>query len=153
MASETVIRKATPRDIGALVECNAAMAKETENKSLDLDRLTNGVAAVFESPQKGFYLVAEAGGSVVGGLLITFEWSDWRNGTFWWIQSVYVRPGWRRRGIYQMIHRWVYDTAQSLPDVCGIRLYVHKGNHVAQRTYSSLEMASTEYQLMETDFS
>ena len=149
---EIVVRKARPADVGTLVSFNAAMAKETENRSLDTDQLTNGTKAVFESPDKGFYLVAEADGRIVGTLLITSEWSDWRNGTFWWIQSVYVRPDWRRRGIYRTMHRWVDKAARSSLDVCGIRLYVHRANQPAQMTYASLGMAVTHYDLLETDF-
>ena len=149
---EIQIRKARPADLETLVSFNAAMAKETENRSLDPDQLTKGTKAVFESLDKGFYLVAEADGRIVGTLLITFEWSDWRNGTFWWIQSVYVRPGWRRWGIYRTMHEWVYNAARSSPDVCGIRLYVHRANEPAQMTYASLGMAVTQYDLLESDF-
>ena len=153
VVAEVVIRKATSGDIGTLVDYNSAMARETEDRSLEKDRLTNGIAAVFEAPEKGFYLVAEVDGSVVGALLVTYEWSDWRNATFWWIQSVYVHPKWRRMGIYRRMHQWVHDNARSLPDVCGVRLYVHGANQIAQRTYVSLGMARSDYRLLETDFS
>ncbi len=149
---QTTVREARPTDVEALVSFNAAMAKETEGKSLDIERLTRGVRAVFESPEKGFYIVAEAGGCAVGALLVTYEWSDWRNATFWWIQSVYVMPEWRRRGVYRAMHTWVYDAARSRPDVCGVRLYVDRANRVAQRTYASLGMVKSHYDLFETDF-
>ena len=145
------VREAGHVDIDTLVDFNAALAKETENKSLEPDRLAKGVRAVFESPEKGFYLVAEVDGRVAGSLLITYEWSDWRDCTFWWIQSVYVLPEWRRKSIYRRMHSWVYDAARSRPDVCGIRLYVDRGNMAAQLTYQSLRMARSRYDLFEID--
>ena len=150
---EISVREATLADIETLVSFNAAMAMETENRSLDSGLLTRGTEAVFESPEKGFYLVAEVCGSVVGALLITFEWSDWRNGSFWWIQSVYVTPEWRRKGIYRAMHQWVYETARSRSEVCGIRLYFHRSNVVAEKTYASLGMVRSPYDLLEIDFS
>ena len=150
---EITIREARPADVGTLVKLNSAMAEETENRSLDVDQLTKGTEAVFESPDKGFYLVAEVHGRIVGTLLITFEWSDWRNGSFWWIQSVYVEPGLRRRGVYRAMHNWVYSAARSRPDVRGIRLYVYRENTVAQKTYASLQMDRSHYDLFEIDFS
>ena len=149
---EMTIREARPDDVDVLVRFNAAMAKETEDKSLDIERLTRGVKAIFESPEKGFYMAAEAGGCVVGSLLITYEWSDWRNATFWWIQSVYVKPDWRRRGIYRAMHDWVHAAARSRPDVCGIRLYVDLDNEIAQNTYANLGMVRAHYYLFEIDF-
>ena len=149
---EMTIREARPDDVDVLVRFNAAMAQETEGKSLDVERLTAGVGAVFEAPEKGFYLVAEVKGSVVGSLLITYEWSDWRNATFWWIQSVYVKPDWRRRGIYRAMHDWVYDAARSRSNVCGIRLYVDLDNEIAQNTYANLGMVRAHYDLFEIDF-
>ena len=148
----TTIREARPDDVDVLVKFNAAMAKETEGKSLDVERLTAGVGAVFEASEKGFYVVAEVEGSVVGSLLITYEWSDWRDATFWWIQSVYVRPDWRRRGIYRAMHDWVYAAARSHSDVCGIRLYVDLDNQIAQNTYANLGMVRAHYHLFEIDF-
>ncbi len=149
---EITVREAGPGDLDALVKMNMAMAMETENKSLDLETVTRGVGAVFQAHDKGFYLVAEADGRVVGSLLITYEWSDWRNATFWWVQSVYVLPEWRRRGVYRQMHNWVYDAAGSRADVCGIRLYVDRQNIIAQRTYASLDMVKSHYDLFEIDF-
>ncbi len=146
------IRKATPDDIEVLVSFNASMAMETEGRSLDTVTLRQGSQAVFASPQKGYYLVAEANGEVVGSLLCMEEWSDWRSGTFWWIQSVYVRPDWRRRGIYRRLHNWLHDAARDADGVCGVRLYVDKDNHIAQETYASLGMSRTNYDLYEIDF-
>ena len=146
------IREASVADVETLVDLNSAMALETENKSLDIQRLIQGTETVFSSPEKGLYVVAEAGGRIVGTLLITFEWSDWRNATYWWIQSVYVRPEWRRKGVYRKLYGWVEYAARSRPSVCGIRLYVDSDNQPAQRTYSSLGMARSRYQLFEADF-
>jgi len=89
---------------------------------------------------------------VVGSLLVVNEWSDWRNSTFWWIQSVYVRPDWRRKGVYRKLHDWVYEAARSRPGVCGIRLYVDRDNHAAQATYTNLGMSKSHYDLFEIDF-
>ena len=149
--SQVQIREATSADIETLVDFNAAMAKETENLSLDRARLTGGTRAVFESPDKGRYIVAEAEGQVVGSLLTVQEWSDWRNGDFWWIQSVYVRPEWRRRGVYRSLHNWVQEAARATPGVCGVRLYVDQHNHTAQSTYASLGMVKSHYDLFEID--
>ncbi len=146
------IRKATPADIEVLVGFNASMAMETEGRFLDTDTLKQGTQAVFDSPEKGYYLVAEADGEVVGSLLCMEEWSDWRGATFWWIQSVYVRPDWRRKGIYRRLHNWVYEAALAADGVCGVRLYVDKENHIAQETYMSLGMSKTNYDLYEIDF-
>ena len=149
---EITIREARRTDIETLVSFNSAMAMESEGKSLDLATLTGGTSAVFDDPQKGFYLVAEVGGSVVGSLLVVEEWSDWRNSTFWWVQSVYVRPDWRRKGVYRTLHDWVHQAARARPDVCGIRLYVDQDNLPAQATYTSLGMSKSHYDLFEIDF-
>ena len=109
MNDDIVIRPATTGDAADIVEFNQAMALETEGKQLGSPILSAGVAAVFEDSQKGFYVVAETAGTVVGGLMVTFEWSDWRNGWFWWIQSVYVRPEWRGRNIYGRLYDFVKD--------------------------------------------
>ena len=150
--AEIRVREAVAGDTGTLVGFNAAMAQETEGKSLDPKTLERGTRAVFDSPEKGFYVVAEVGDRVVGSLLITYEWSDWRNGTVWWIQSVYVRAESRRRGVYRALHSWVHDRARSCPDVRGIRLYVDRNNLTAQQTYASLGMTASHYDLYEIDF-
>ena len=149
---EMTIREARPDNVDVLVRFNAAMAEETEGKFLDIERLTRGVKAIFEAPEEGFYIVAEVEGCVVGSLLITYEWSDWRNATFWWIQSVYVKPDWRRQGVYRAMHDWVHAAARSRPDICGIRLYVDLDNETAQNTYASLGMVRAHYDLFEIDF-
>ncbi len=146
------IRTATLADMDRIAAFQQAMALETEGKELDATTLRQGVAGVFEAPEKGFYLVAVADAAVVGSLLITYEWSDWRNATFWWIQSVYVDAGWRRRGVYRAMYDHVLSLAGSRGDVCGIRLYVERTNAVARQTYDRLGMHKSHYDLYEIDF-
>jgi len=146
------IRKALASDAPTIAEFNMLMAKETEGKSLNPATLRLGVEAVFSDPSKGVYYVAESNGEIVGQLMITYEWSDWRNGTFWWIQSVYVREKFRRKGIYRRLHEHVLQRAKDLPDVCGIRLYVDRANARAKQTYERLRMSKSDYQFYEIDF-
>src|SRR5688500_16688951 len=122
------IRLASRSDVDALVDFNQSMALETEGKRLDGSVLRSGVAAVFEDAQKGFYIVADDGGKLAGGLLVTFEWSDWRNGWFWYVQSVYIRPEYRGQSIYTRLYELVRRLADERGDVCGFRLYVEKEN-------------------------
>lgn len=143
------IRFAKPDDIESLVEFNQAMAMETEGKALDASVLSKGVAAVFEDNRRGFYVVAEEESRIVGGLLVTYEWSDWRNGWFWWIQSVYVIPEFRGRGIYSLLHQRIKDEGRKRGDVCGYRLYVEKENVRAQKVYEKLGMDETYYLMYE----
>ena len=142
------IRLATPADAGVLVEFNAAMALETEGKELLAEVIGAGVRSLLGNPAAGFYVVAEQD-SVVGSLMITKEWSDWRNGTFWWIQSVYVRPQFRRQGVYKNLYRHVQELASKDPAVCGFRLYVERENDRAQATYGALGMKQTHYLVFE----
>ena len=152
------VRTATSADVERIAAFQQAMALETEGKELDATTLRQGVAGVFEAPEKGFYIVAVAdpaqGGAapVVASLLITYEWSDWRNATFWWIQSVYVDAGWRRKGVYRAMYDHVLSLAGARGDVCGIRLYVERTNAVAQQTYDTLGMRKSHYDLYEIDF-
>jgi ribosomal protein S18 acetylase RimI-like enzyme len=146
------VRKATPEDAEFLVHGNAAMALETEHLSLDLDRLRNGVHALFEDASKGVYYIAEAGGRRAGQMMITYEWSDWRNGNFWWIQSVYVLPEYRGRGVFKSLYRHVEGLAKADPGVCGLRLYVENENKRAQATYERVGMKPTVYRMFEVDF-
>ena len=150
--SKIQIRRATLDDLKTLVEFNAVIAQETEGKSLELERLRSGVKALFDDDGRGFYFVAEDSGRVVGQLLITTEWSDWRNAYYWWIQSVYVTPEFRRRGVYRNLHNHVMAESRSRGDVCGLRLYVDRDNKVAQRVYANLEMQHSHYDLWEIDF-
>jgi len=149
------VRRATLLDLDVLVEFNSALALESEGKTLDRRRLRDGVAPLIsgdDGDDRGFYLVAEAGGRVLGQLLVTYEWSDWRNAYFWWIQSVYVASEWRRRGVYRRLHEYVVDEARLRGDVCGVRLYVDRDNHVAQQVYSNLGMDRSHYDMFEIDF-
>ncbi len=150
------VRPATLADLDVLVGFSAAMARETEGRCLDLERLRAGTTAVFESPARGVYLVADVptgqSSMVVGQLLITYEWSDWRNGVFWWIQSVYVRPDWRRQGVYRRMHAHVVAEAKARGDVCGLRLYVDNENRTAQLVYARMGLHATEYRIYEADF-
>ena len=139
------IRIATVADAPDLIEFNQAMALETEGKRLDPEVLSRGVAAVFQDETKGFYVVAEDDGRVVGGLLITFEWSDWRNGWFWWIQSVYVRPEARGKSVYSKLYAFAKERAANEADVRGFRLYVDKENEHAKRVYEKLGMELSNY--------
>ncbi len=149
---EIRVRLATAEDAEFLVRGNAEMALETEHLSLDLDRLRDGVHAVFEQPARGVYYVAEVDGRRAGQMMITYEWSDWRNGVFWWIQSVHVDKSLRGRGVFKAIYRHVENLAKAVPDVCGLRLYVENSNSRAQSTYDSVGMKRTVYQMFETDF-
>ena len=125
------------------------MAQETEGLALDDARTLAGVRAVLADEKRGFYLVAEREGAVVGQLMITTEWSDWRNAWFWWIQSVYVLPAHRRTGVFRALHDEVLRQVAARDDVCGVRLYVEKDNTRAQQTYQDLGMAQTDYLLFE----
>jgi GNAT superfamily N-acetyltransferase len=139
------IRRATPADEAVVVAFNAALAWETEQKKLNEDVLTTGVRAVFADPAKGFYTLAERGGEVVGQVMVTFEWSDWRNGWFWWVQSVYVRADARREGVFRALFGELLRQAGEDPSVIGLRLYVERENARAQQTYRGLGMAEAPY--------
>ncbi len=146
------VRKATLADAGVIAGFNRRLAWETEKIRLDSDRLLRGVRAVLRDPSKGIYFVAELGGVVAGQLLITYEWSDWRNGSFWWIQSVYVAPQFRRRGVLRALFERVLELAGSRRDVCGLRLYVDARNRRAQAVYKRLGLQPSYYRVFETDF-
>ncbi|MFT6989881.1 MAG: ribosomal protein S18 acetylase RimI-like enzyme [Paraglaciecola sp.] len=143
------IRVAEQSDLASLVKFNQLMAWETEQKKLDESTLGKGVAALIADDNKGFYLVAEQGTDVVGSLMVTTEWSDWRNGVFWWVQSVYISPECRRQGIYAQLYAQVKILALQQQDVCGFRLYVEKENLIAQKTYESLGMQQSHYLMYE----
>ena len=143
-----LIRAAVPADLPELQAWNAAMAWETERKRLDPVRLERGIAGVFAQPQRGFYLIAERAGTAVGSLLVTYEWSDWRCGDFWWIQSVYVTPAARRGGVFRALHAAVAQRARAAAAV-GLRLYVETENQRAQATYAELGMQRCHYWMYE----
>ena len=146
------VRKAIPADAGTIADFNIAMALETENKELSPDKIRPGVRALFSMPEYGFYLVAEIDREVAGSLMITYEWSDWRNGFFWWIQSVYVKPEFRRQGVYQEMFSFIKELAGRNSEICGCRLYVEHNNSIAQGTYKSLGMNETHYKMFEEVF-
>lgn len=146
------IRVAVSADAEFLVRGNAEMALETEHLSLDFDRLRDGVHAVLDSPGRGVYYLAVVGTRRAGMMMITYEWSDWRNGTFWWIQSVFVEREFRSQGVFKALYQHVETLAKKTPGVVGLRLYVENGNTRAQNTYQSVGMKRTVYQMFETDF-
>lgn len=146
------IRTAAPADRDIIAAANLALAQETEDKSLDPDIVRRGVQAVLDDAAHGMYYLAEVDGKVVGQLALTWEWSDWRNGTFWWIQSVYVTADCRGRGVFKALYNHVLDDARRRDGVCGVRLYVDKSNHSAAEVYRRLGMAATHYDMLEVDF-
>ena len=157
MTSTISIRQATTSDIGFIAQFNQAMALETENKTLPTETIQNGVTRMIQQPAMGFYLVAEIQTDedtteVCGCLGITYEWSDWRNGLFWWIQSVFIDQQHRRKGVFGKLYQRVTELAKEQPDACGIRLYVERETTNAQKTYHALGMIETEYNLLEVEF-
>jgi GNAT superfamily N-acetyltransferase len=155
------IRAAEPADADLLAQWAQAMALETEHRQLDADTVRAGVAAAIADPAKARYFVAmedavlvggETIGMAVGTLMVTCEWSDWRNGDWWWIQSVYVTAQHRRQGIFAAMYRHVQQLAQETPGVIGLRLYVERDNAVAQRTYAALGMHDAGYAIQEQAF-
>ena len=145
----TIIRSAGPDDISEIAQFNIAMAQETEARQLDPETIHSGVSGVIQNHAHGFYLIAERDQVAVGSLLITFEWSDWRNGTLWWIQSVYVKPEHRRTGVFKALYDAVIARARAAKSVRGIRLYVEQENLDAQSVYQKLSMQKTPYQMFE----
>ncbi len=147
----TTIREAVADDRDWLADCAIAMAWETEHKRLDPDTVRAGVAAGIADPSKARYFVAADGDGVPAGtLMLTREWSDWRNGDWWWIQSVYVVPAQRRRGVFAALYRHAEALARETPGVVGLRLYVERGNEAARRTYAALGMADAGYDILES---
>ncbi len=144
-----IIRQATETDAPSIVEFQLAMAWETENLKLDEPTVVKGVAAVFADSSKGTYYVAETDGKVVGSLLTTFEWSDWRNGTVLWIQSVYVRPEYRKRSIFSKLYKHVQKMVVESANLRGIRLYADKTNTPAHGVYEHMGMTAEHYQMYE----
>jgi ribosomal protein S18 acetylase RimI-like enzyme len=146
-------REGTFSDIETIVQFQKEMALETEEKTLLESSIKLGVTEVMRDKQKGTYLIGEYEGDVIGSLLLTYEWSDWRNAWFWWIQSVYVKKKWRRKGVYSHLYEEVKKLSSSAGNVCGIRLYVEKENKIAQSVYKNLGMYNTKYLLYETELS
>lgn len=146
------IRRATLADADTIASFNRSLAEETEGRTLAAEVIGRGVRRVLSDPALGVYYVAEHDGRVIGQLLITFEFSDWRDGVFWWIQSVFVHPSARRGGVYRALHCYVEEEARRAGG-CGLRLYVDKRNTRAQQVYRSLGLTPTEYDLYENDWS
>lgn len=149
MTEPIEIRPARPGDAGAIVHFQVLMARETEGLELDLLKVIRGVRAVFDDPSKGEYWVAEAGGQVVSSLMTTYEWSDWRNGTVLWVQSVYVLPELRGSGVYRRMYEHLKERVEASPGLMGVRLYVDRRNTAAQRVYERVGMSREHYELFE----
>ena len=143
------VRPARPDDAETMAGFQRVMASETEGVRLDPQTVAAGVRAVFDDPRKGRYWVVEDDGQVVASLLTTPEWSDWRNVTVWWIQSLYVRPEYRRRGTFRMLYEHLRELVAADPGLLGIRLYVATGNAAAQRAYEAMGMDGEHYRLFE----
>ncbi|MEE8141491.1 MAG: GNAT family N-acetyltransferase [Planctomycetota bacterium] len=143
------VREAKQHDLSFIFHANREMAAETEGKELDPLTLQRGIEAVLSDPTRGLYLVAECEGTQAGSLLVTSEWSDWRNGYFWWIQSVFVLPSRRGHGVYSALHREVVQRARENREIRGIRLYVDGDNSHARKVYEKLGMSLSNYHLME----
>ncbi len=145
------IRTTTLADADIITEFNQLMAMETENKRLPDNTIASGVKRLMQKPEYGFYLVAEnSDKAIVGTCMVTMEWSDWRDGLFWWVQSVYVKSDYRKQGIYTAMYQKIRELAAKEPDVYGFRLYVEKDNLIAQKTYEALGMQATDYLLYES---
>ncbi|GAC1531679.1 MAG: GNAT family N-acetyltransferase [Ramlibacter sp.] len=149
--SPLFLRRGAWPDADTIAGFNRAMALETEGRALQDERSLAGAQRLLRDPDLGFYLVAERSGQVLGSLMVTFEWSDWRDGHFWWIQSVYVRPEARRQGVFRALYAEVAAMVQRDPTVCGLRLYVEASNTRAQATYAALGMDRTHYLVYEQE--
>ena len=152
MPPSLLIRPAHPADAPTIAAFNAAMALETEHKHLDPATLRAGVEHAIANPEVARYFVAEIANQVVGQLMITMEWSDWRNGVFWWIQSVYVHPDFRKRSVFKSLYQHVETSSRTNPTVCGLRLYVEKENTHAQAVYHRLGMKDAGYTVYEVEW-
>jgi len=146
-----LIRRAGPADAAIITRFNLHLAAETEDLRLDPACVAAGVAAVLADAAKGVYFLAELGGAVAGQTMITYEWSDWRNGLIWWLQSVYVSPEFRRQGVFRALFDHLLGEAARQPQVCALRLYMHRDNVAARRTYERAGMVQTHYEVFEYD--
>ncbi len=146
------IRDASTDDAKSIADFNSRMALETEGRKLDPELIGPGAAAILADSNKGRYWVAEVDGNVVGQIMASYEWSDWRNGMLWWIGSVYVHEDYRRKGVFSGLYRHVESLARQDQDACGLRLYAEQDNKRAQQTYLTLGMVNPGYLVMEVDF-
>ena len=147
-----IVRKAHAGDSQVIADYNTRLARESEVKCLESNTIAAGVRTVLSRPEYGQYFLAEREDEIVGQVLITHEWSDWRNGLFWWIQSVYVPVEYRRSGVFSELYRHITELAKESSEVCGVRLYVEGENTPAHRTYRALGMNHTNFQVMEVEF-
>ena len=148
-SSQIQVRSALPSDCEAIVEFTLQLAAETEDKTLDRERLSRGVAALLNEPAKGRYFVAEIDGTLVGQIMHTREWSDWRNGMLWWLQSVYVAPECRGRGVFRRLFEYVSAQAQADEGVVGLRLYIDQRNSRARQVYRRCGLEPAGYDVLE----
>lgn len=144
------IRDATSADQPVIANFNSQLAAETEGRILNEELIGHGVAALLADRTKGRYWLAVIDGQIAGQMMVTYEWSDWRNGMLWWIQSVYVPAQFRRRGVFSAMYEHVASLVRADKDACGIRLYVEKSNLHAQDTYRNLGMIKPGYEVMES---
>ncbi len=151
--SDIKIRHATPDDLEQIVTYNQGLAIETEGRTIDDATLRNGIEQALADRRRCLYFVAERGPEVVGQCMVTFEWTDWRNGWLWWFQSVYVHKNHRRQGIFRALYDHVEREARSNPDVRGLRLYVERDNHTAMKTYDEMGMTPSGHIVYEHDWS
>ena len=152
MSNGPSVRMAEEKDIDTLVEFNVSLAWETEQKKLSSPVVSKGVQTLLNNPRHGFYIVAETPNETVGCLMVTFEWSDWRNGVFWWIQSVYVKPEFRQQGILAKLYKFLKEKASRESNLCGFRLYVERSNHTAQNAYGRVGMKEIPFKVYEELF-
>jgi len=152
VSNELLVRIAGDKDVPTLAQFNLTLAWQTEQKRLELPVVTRGLRILLKHPNHGFYTVAEAAGEVVGCVMVTYEWSDWRCGLFWWIQSVYVKPEFRRQKVFSRLFEFLKEKASQESNVCGFRVYVEGANHTAQSTYSRVGMGETTYKVYEELF-
>jgi len=143
------VREANPNDWETIAGFQIAMAMETENVRLDEATINSGVLAIFTNPNLGRYFVAESDSKVIASLMVTYEWSDWRNSTVWWLQSVYVLPEFRRQGVFSMMYHAIRKIVEQMPDVGGVRLYMVHHNQAAGKAYAKLGMDGNHYRMFE----
>jgi GNAT superfamily N-acetyltransferase len=148
-----LIRPATPADAAIVADFNCRLALETENKRLDSETVLRGSRLGLEREHLCRYFIAEHDGQPVGQAMITYEWSDWRSGTFWWFQSVYVLPDFRRLGVFRRLFHHIHELARKTPETCGLRLYVEAHNHRAIEAYQRLGLRPSGHTVYEQDWS
>ena len=151
MVTDIFVREAEQSDVSTLIECNLSLADETESISLDKNILRLGIEKALELNDCR-YLVAELDNKIVGQTMLTSEWSDWRNGVIWWMQSVYVNPDYRKRGVFQSILKYIENLAEKTPEVKALRLYVMDDNQIARRAYQNLGIKNSNYLVYEKSY-